>query len=93
MGRSGLFLFLMLFLLNLVYPGSQLFSAESSGVVELADNWKLTSASKLAVSGAVISRSTYPADHWYRIRRMPATVLEILEEDGVFPNLYYLNPA
>ena len=63
--------------------------AESSGVIELAKNWELISASKLTDSGAMISQPTHSTAHWYPIRRMPATVLEILQENGVYPNLYY----
>ena len=54
----------------------------------LAENWKLTSASNLRLSGAAISLPDYKDTGWHAIRRMPATVLEILEEDGVYPNLY-----
>jgi len=32
-----------------------------------------------------ISVATYNDDSWYPIHRMPATVLEILQEDGVYP--------
>ena len=39
--------------------------------------------------GAAISKSSYDSSKWYGIARMPATVLEILQEDGVYPNLYF----
>src|SRR5580704_5255613 len=63
-------------------------AAESPKTIELAENWKLTSANKLQQSGAAISLLDYQDTGWHTIRRMPATVLEILEEDGVYPNLY-----
>jgi len=56
--------------------------------VELAENWKLVSSKDVQTEGAEISVSTYNDDHWYPIHRMPATVLEILQEDDVYPNLY-----
>ena len=31
----------------------------------------------------------YVTKGWYPVRQVPATVLEILQEDGVYPNLYY----
>jgi exo-1,4-beta-D-glucosaminidase len=63
-------------------------ASESPRTIELAENWKLSSASSLQLNGAVISLSDYGDANWHTIRRMPATVLEILEEDGVYPNLY-----
>jgi exo-1,4-beta-D-glucosaminidase len=63
-------------------------AAEFPRTIELAENWKLTSANNLQLSGAAISLLDYQDTGWHTIRRMPATVLEILEEDGVYPNLY-----
>jgi exo-1,4-beta-D-glucosaminidase len=63
-------------------------ASESPGMIELAENWKLTSANNLQASGEAISLLDYRDTNWHTIRRMPATVLEILEEDGIYPNLY-----
>jgi exo-1,4-beta-D-glucosaminidase len=60
---------------------------ESPRTIELAENWKLTSASNLQLGGAAISLPDYKDADWHAIRRMPATVLEILKEDGVYSNL------
>ena len=30
-----------------------------------------------------------PRKGWHTVRRMPATVLEVLQDDGTYPNLYY----
>jgi exo-1,4-beta-D-glucosaminidase len=87
--RFRLSVFLMLSVLARVCAGAQSVPHEPSGVVELAQNWKLISASDEPESGAVISQPSYLTDHWHSIASMPATVLEILEEDGVYPNLYY----
>lgn len=57
--------------------------------IELAAGWRLTSAQGLAADGATISASGYDAAAWHPVRRMPATVLETLQDDGVYPNLYY----
>jgi len=56
--------------------------------IELAENWKLISSKDLQVEGATISVATYNDERWYPIHRMPATVLEILQEDGVYTDLY-----
>ena len=63
-------------------------AAENPGRVELAENWKLASATEAPSEGAAISVAGYRDAHWHPIHRMPATVLEILQEDGVCPNLY-----
>ncbi len=57
--------------------------------IELSDGWSLTSAQGLGADGAAISTTTYDAAAWHPVRRMPATVLETLQDDGVYPNLYY----
>jgi exo-1,4-beta-D-glucosaminidase len=63
-------------------------AAESPKTIELAENWKLVSAGNLRSDGSAISLPDYQDAHWHAVRRMPATVLEVLEEDGVYPNLY-----
>jgi exo-1,4-beta-D-glucosaminidase len=63
-------------------------ASEPPRTIELGENWKLTSANNPQLSGATVSLSDFKDTGWYTIRRMPATVLEILEEDGVYPNLY-----
>src|ERR1700722_14747456 len=61
----------------------------SSNKIELAQGWKLKSASNEPAAGAAISQADFQEANWYAIQRMPATVLEILQEDGVYPNLYF----
>ncbi|WP_242657714.1 glycoside hydrolase family 2 protein [Mycobacterium kubicae] len=56
--------------------------------VELSDNWTLSSAAKMSVDGDVLSLPNYDAAAWYKVRRMPATVLQILRESGVYRDLY-----
>jgi exo-1,4-beta-D-glucosaminidase len=63
--------------------------AQSSRTIELQDGWKLISASKLTESGAAISQPAYATAQWYSIPRMPATVLDILQANKVYPNLYF----
>ena len=57
--------------------------------VELADGWTLKSASGLSAGGEAISSADYEDSGWVPVRRMPGTVLEILQDAGVYPNLYY----
>jgi exo-1,4-beta-D-glucosaminidase len=64
-------------------------AAEAQGKIELSQNWELASAKDLQTDGATVSQLSYKGSGWHPIHRMPATVLEILQEDGVYPNLYY----
>ena len=57
--------------------------------IELSDGWQLASATQLGADGATVSRAGYAAPGWHKIRRMPATVLEALQDDGTYPDLYY----
>jgi exo-1,4-beta-D-glucosaminidase len=68
---------------NLLYASSR-----SPQRIELIKNWKLISSKDIKTDGAAISVSSYNDDCWYPIYRMPATVLEILQEDSVYTNLY-----
>lgn len=67
---------------------SSLSASDSPRTIELAENWKLASATDQQPGGATVSLPDFKDTDWHAIRRMPATVLEILEEDGVYPNLY-----
>jgi len=56
--------------------------------LELSNNWALSPAGNILMNGDALSLSDYDATAWYQVRRMPATVLEILRENGVYPDLY-----
>lgn len=62
---------------------------ENPARIELAENWRLASATEAKSDGAAISVGGFKDSRWHPIHRMPATVLEILQEDGVYPNLYF----
>lgn len=55
----------------------------------LSEGWQLASARDVAADGSVISGADYRGPKWHDVRRMPATVLQALEDDGTYPNLYY----
>src|SRR5271157_3375096 len=56
--------------------------------IELAADWKLASTIEAPSAGAEISVAGYEDAAWHPIHRMPATVLEVLQEDGTYPDLY-----
>jgi len=62
-------------------------SAVGSETVELQAGWRMAQA-KATDTGELISRADYDDSAWYRIAKMPSTVLQTLEDNGVYPNLY-----
>ena len=64
------------------------FSDPPSNLFELTQGWRLMSADRVTGEDAAVSSPNFDASGWYEVRHMPATVLEILEEDGVYKNLY-----
>jgi exo-1,4-beta-D-glucosaminidase len=64
-------------------------AAASPETIQLKANWTLASAKQAGDTGATISQPSYATKGWYPVRQVPATVLEILQEDGIYPNLYY----
>lgn len=61
----------------------------SPNLIELAQGWRLISADQVSGEDAAVSSPAFDASRWYEVRHMPATVLEILQEDGVYKDLYY----
>jgi exo-1,4-beta-D-glucosaminidase len=61
----------------------------SPQTIELPTGWRMASAWDVVEQGSTISQSSYDASKWHNIPRMPATVLEVLQEDGTYPNLYF----
>ena len=57
--------------------------------MELANGWRITSADQVSAPDAAVSLPGFDVSHWYAVRHMPATVLEILEDNGVYKDLYY----
>ena len=82
----SVFIALSLMLCSGAYPVFR--SSDPPEKLELARNWKLFPASGLTANGAALSTANYNDAPWYLVRRMPATVLEILRENGVYPDLY-----
>ncbi len=61
----------------------------SPNTVELKSGWRLESSWNVVQDGGLISQISYDDSKWHQIHAMPATVLEILQEDGTYPNLYF----
>lgn len=61
--------------------------AEGPTLIELQSGWRMASANN--VEDAAVSLPGFDDSKWYPVLRMPATVLQVLEDNGVYKNLYY----
>ncbi len=57
-------------------------------IVELAQGWRLAAARDVAAPGDDVSRSDFDTTGWHDVHRMPSTVLQALQDNGVYPDLY-----
>ena len=64
-------------------------SRQSPNLTELESGWRMASANNISGDEALISQGGYDASRWYAVKHMPATVLQVLEDNGVYKNLYY----
>jgi exo-1,4-beta-D-glucosaminidase len=64
-------------------------SRQSPNLTELESGWSITSANNISGDEALISQASYDPSRWYAVKHMPATVLQVLEDNGVYKNLYY----
>ena len=49
----------------------------------------MTSAKNVNADDSLVSQPSFDASQWYAAQHVPATVLQILQENGVYKNLYY----
>ncbi|GAC1693561.1 MAG: carbohydrate-binding protein [Terriglobales bacterium] len=63
-------------------------AADSQNIIEISSGWCMTSASNVPDDSAT-SQPGYDSSKWYPIKHMPATVLQVLEDAGVYPDLYF----
>jgi exo-1,4-beta-D-glucosaminidase len=63
-------------------------SSHSPNLLELQSGWRMTSAKNVPGDDALVSQAAFDDSRWYPIQRMPATVLQVLEDNGVYKNLY-----
>ena len=64
-------------------------TGSSPNLVELDQGWRIISADQVSGDEASVSSPNFDVSHWYPVHHMPATVLQILEDDGVNKDLYY----
>ena len=69
-------------------PGA-LKASESPNLKELRADWKMAPANQVSGDEAQVSQMGFDDSKWYAIDRMPATVLQILQEHGAYKDLYW----
>ncbi len=76
-------------LLSALTPPPASAAPESPNLTELKSGWRMTSARNVSVDDSQVSLPSFDASQWYAAQHMPATVLQILQENGVYKNLYF----
>lgn len=73
----------------LLMLGGAVLSSAQSGRLELQTGWRMAEADQVNADGKQVSSATLDTQSWHAIARMPATVLQVLEDDGVYKDLYF----
>jgi exo-1,4-beta-D-glucosaminidase len=89
MKEKFMFVFVGAFLLAHVPVIGAVASSQSPNITELQDGWQMTSVNNVSGDDALVSQPGFDSAKWYTVRRMPATILQILADNGVYKNLYY----
>ncbi|HZQ21550.1 MAG TPA: beta galactosidase jelly roll domain-containing protein [Terriglobales bacterium] len=64
-------------------------AATAQDLTELQSGWKMTSAAKVGAADEKVSLPDFDVTGWYPVPHMPATVLQVLADSGVYKDLYY----
>jgi exo-1,4-beta-D-glucosaminidase len=81
--------FLAVVCLLFALASSRAAAQESPNLTELGSGWRMTSAKNVSGDDSLVSQAGFDASHWYAAQHMPATVLQILQENGVYKDLYF----
>ncbi|HMH05859.1 MAG TPA: beta galactosidase jelly roll domain-containing protein [Terriglobales bacterium] len=76
-------------LLFIVFSCQAFSQPESPNLTELQSGWRVMSANNVRVDDSLVSQPAFDVSHWYTAQHVPATVLQVLQENGVYKNLYY----
>ena len=64
------------------------FAASSPHVTELQNGWRMISATHVTAADETVSMPDFDARNWYPVPHMPATVLQVLADNGLYKDLY-----
>ena len=76
-------------LVGMLLPLPAFSNSDSPNLTELQSGWRMTSANNVSCDDSLVSQPSFDASHWYTAQDMPATVLQILQENGVYKDLYF----
>src|SRR2546429_8942860 len=79
----------LIWLISISWSPRTFASSESPNLTELQSGWRMISAKNISVDDSLVSQPGFDSSQWYTVQRMPATVLQILQENGVYKNLYF----
>ncbi len=76
-------------LVGVLLPLPAFSASDSPNLTELQNGWRMTSARNVSGDDSMVSQPSFDASHWYSAQHTPATVLQILQENGVYKDLYF----
>src|SRR5437762_7561639 len=79
----------LIWLISISWSPRTFASSESPNLTELQSGWRMISARNVSTDDSLVSLPGFDSSQWYTVQRMPATVLQILQENGVYKNLYF----
>ena len=71
----------------LLFATAKAHASDSPNIIELTSGWRMTAAGNVS-DDAAPSMPGVDDSKWYAVKRMPATVLQVLEDNGVYSDLY-----
>jgi exo-1,4-beta-D-glucosaminidase len=67
-----------------------LFCSNSFGqkYIEISSGWKMISATTCMDTGSLVSLPAFNTANWYKIKSLPRTIVAVLQDNGVYPDLF-----
>src|SRR5438094_10080637 len=78
----------LIWLISISWSPRTFASSESPNLTELQRGWRMISARNVSADDSLVSLPGVDSSQWYTVQRMPATVLHILQADGLYKDLY-----
>src|SRR5207247_5273603 len=79
----------LIWLISISWSPRTFASSESPSLTELQSGWRMISARNVSADDSLVSLPGFDSSQWHTVRKMPATVLQVLQENGVYKNLYF----
>src|SRR5438034_10852306 len=79
----------LIWLISISWSPRTFASSESPNLTELQSGWRMISARNVSTDDSLVSLPGFYSSQWYTVQRMPATHVEIVQENGGYTNLYF----